>query len=417
MQPHKPTNSNRPYPLPRWRAAVEALENRHFRWYWLGRLTSLAAFQMDGVAQGWLTYALTGSAMSLGWISAARSLSLLLFSLYGGALSDRLQKRRILIAIRWIRLISHLVIAILISVDAIQVWHLAVRSLLSGVLLAIIMPAERAIVPELVDRQTLLNAFALSSIATGLMGMFAAWVAGLLIDTAGIAVVYYAIVVFHLLTALLVARLPASARAPLDTQSLWRSLFKAVQYVSGQPILPGLLGLALATTLFGRPYSTLMPPFAQEVMGFGASGLGLLTAAPQLGSLLSALAMASLGRFQAKGKLLLAAGLLWGIALLCFGNAQFLPIVVISLVVAGAASNTCFVTTQALLQVNADTRFHGRVMSLQIMMSGLALLGTLPASAVADWQGVPVAVSVLGLLLALAFLGIAVARPQLRYLS
>jgi MFS family permease len=372
---------------------------------------------MDGVAQGWLIYALTGSALSLGWISAARSLSLLVFSLYGGVLSDHFQKRSILIWVRWIRLLSHLVIAILISIDAIQIWHLAVRSLLSGVLLALIMPAERAIVPELVDRQTLLNAFALTSIATGLMGMLAAWVAGLLIDTVGIAVVYYAIVVFHLLTALLVTRLPLSNQEPGGTQSVWHSLIKVVRYVRGQPILLALLSLILATTVFGRPYSTLMPKFAQEVMGFGAAGLGLLTAAPQLGSLLSALAMASLGHFQAKGKLLLAAGFVWGISLFCFGNVRLLIVVLFSLVLVGAASNICFVTTQTLLQVNAETHFLGRVMSLQIMMSGLALLGTLPASAIADWLSVPSAMSVLGLLLASTFLSIMILKPQIRHLS
>jgi Na+/melibiose symporter-like transporter len=400
----------------RWAIAFGSLRNRQFLWYWLGRLTSLAAFQMDGVAQGWLVYELTGSALSLGWVSASRSITLLLFSLYGGVLSDRFDKRSILIWIRWVRLFAHLAIAVLISAGAIQVWHLAVRSMIAGVLLALIMPAERAIVPELVDRQTLLNAFALTSIATGLMGVLAAWAAGLLIDAVGIGTVYYAIVAFHLLTVIVVARLPRTGQRREVSGSVWADLVEALRYVSHQRVLLALLGLVLATGVLARPYRTLMPKYAKDVMGFGAAGLGLLTAAPQLGSLLSSLAMAFLGRFRAKGRLLLVAGAVLGTSLLFYSNARLLGVVLLFLVLAGAMGNVCLVTTQTLLQVNAEDRFLGRVMSLQIMMSGFIPLGTLPAGAIADQVGVPIAVTALGALLVTVF-GWAALSPRVRRLE
>jgi MFS family permease len=367
---------------------------------------------MDGVAQGWLVYELTGSALSLGWVSASRSITLLLFSLYGGALSDRFEKRSILIGIRWIRLAAHLIIAILISVDAIRRWHLAVRSLVAGVLLALIMPAERAIVPELVDRQTLLNAFALTSIATGLMGMLAAWVAGFLIDLSGVALVYYLVASFHLLTVLVVAQLPRTGRHHKNPNPIGRDLVDVLRYVSRQPILLSLLGLALAIVALGRPYRTLMPKYAKEMMGLDAAGLGLLTAAPQMGSLLSSLGMASLGRFRGKGKLLLVAGAVLGGSLLLFANVRVLGWVLLALVLTGAMNNVCHVTTQTLLQVSSEAQFLGRVTSLQIMMLGLAPLGMLPASALADWGGVPLAVSVLGALLVVVFVGMALPRQM-----
>jgi Na+/melibiose symporter-like transporter len=392
------------------------LRNRQFFWYWLGRLTSLAAFQMDGVAQGWLVYELTGSALSLGWVSASRSITLLLVSLYGGVLSDRFDKRSILIWIRWIRLLAHLAIAVLISAGAIQVWHLVARSMVAGVLLALIMPAERAIVPELVDRRTLLNAFALTSIATGLMGVLAAWAAGLLIDAVGIAAVYYAIVVFHLLTVVVVAQLPRTGRRREVSGSVWADLVEALRYVSRQRVLLALLGLALATVVLARPYRTLMPKYAKDVIGLGAAGLGLLTAAPQLGSLLSSLAMALLGHFRAKGRLLLVAGVVLGVSLLAFGNVRILGLVLFFLALAGFVNNVCLVVTQTLLQVNAEDRFLGRVMSLQIMMSGLVPLGALPASAIADRAGVPLAVSVLGALL-VAIFGTVALSPRVRRLE
>jgi Na+/melibiose symporter-like transporter len=402
--------------MSRWSIALGGLTNRDFRWYWLGRLTSLAAFQMDGVAQGWLVYELTGSALSLGWVSASRSVTLLLVSLYGGVLSDRFQKRSILIWIRWIRLLAHLAVALLISLGAIQVWHLAARAMVAGVLLALIMPAERAIVPELVDRKTLLNAFSLTSIATGLMGVLAAWVAGLLIDMVGVGAVYYAIVVFHLLTVIIVAQLPRTGRKREASESAWTDLVRAVRYITHQPVLLALLGLALATVVLARPYRTLMPTYAKDVMGFGCAGLGMLTAAPELGSLLSSVAMASLGRFRGKGKLLLVAGTVLGASLLVFGNVRVLGLVLFFLILAGFMNNICLVVTQTLLQVNAEDQFLGRVMSLQIMMSGLVPLGALPASAIADRAGVPVAVSALGALL-VAIFGVVALLPRVRRLE
>ena len=397
------TYSTNAVPASWWAVTFGALGNRQFRWYWLGRLTSLAAFQMDGVAQGWLVYELTGSALSLGWVSTARSLTLLLFSLYGGVLSDRFEKRSILIWVRWVRLLAHLAVAVLISLGVIQVWHLALRSLLAGMLLALIMPAERAIVPELVDRQTLLNAFALTSIATGLMGILTAWAAGWMIDTVGVAAVYYCMVAFHLLTVICVAQLPHSGTEPNRQRSLWGDSRAVLAYVGRQPVLLSLLGLAFAAVALARPYRTLMPQYAKEVMDFDASGLGLLIAAPQMGSLLSSLAVASLGRFRAKGKLLLAAGVALGGALVLYSNLQVLGWVILALLLAGAMENVCLVTTQTLLQVNTDDRFLGRVMSLQIMMSGLGPVGMLPASALADWGGVPLAMSVLGGLLVIVY--------------
>ena len=401
----------------RWTATFGALRDRHFRWYWMGRLTSLAAFQMDAVAQGWLVYNLTGSALSLGWISASRSATLLFFSLYGGVISDRFDKRSILIWIRWIRLAAHIVIAMLISLGAIRVWHLAVRSLLSGILLALIMPAERAIVPELVDRQALLNAFSLTAIATGLMGMLSAWAGGLLIEAAGVAVAYYAICAFHLLTVLVVAQLPVARKQHSATNPVLSEFVDVIRYILRRPTLLMLLGLALAVVVFARPYRTLMPKYAKEVMGLEAAGLGFLLAAPQLGSLLSSLAMATLRGFGAKGKLLLAAGAVLGLSLLIFVSVRPLPLVLLTLALVGAMNNTCLVTNQTLLQVNAADRFLGRVTSVYIMMSGLAPLGTLTTSALADRIGVPIAVGIQGALLVAVFGAMALFVPRVRGLE
>lgn len=124
----------------RWRT-FDALRDHNFRWLWVGQLAASATFQMGNVAQGWLVYQFTGSAFTLGWVSSGWSISILLLSLYGGAIADRLEKRDLLIWIRLAMALNNLAIALLISTGAIHIWHLAVSSLLSGVLFSFMMPA------------------------------------------------------------------------------------------------------------------------------------------------------------------------------------------------------------------------------------------------------------------------------------
>ena len=144
----------------RW-TTFDALRDRNYRWLWIGSLASSVTFQMGTVAQGWLVYELTGSAFALGWVGAGWAISTLLLSLYGGAVADRVDTRDLLIWSRLAMTLNTLTIALLISTGAIRLWHLAVNSLLSGVLFSFMMPASQAIISELVDRETLLNAVSL----------------------------------------------------------------------------------------------------------------------------------------------------------------------------------------------------------------------------------------------------------------
>ena len=165
------------------------------------------------------------------------------------------------------------------------------------------------------------------------------------------------------------------------------------------------------------PYRTMMPKYARDVMGLDASGLGTLTAAPGVGSLISSLIMASLGDFKRKGKLLLVAGIVMGLALVWFANTQALILVLILLAVVGAASNVCMVTNRTSLQISCDAPYLGRVMSAYMMMFGLTQLGTMPAGAIADRYGVSLVVMVQGALLAVAFVVVWLTQRRIRELE
>jgi MFS family permease len=160
-----------------------------------------------------------------------------------------------------------------------------------------------------------------------------------------------------------------------------------------------------------------MPKYARDVMGMDAKGLGLLVSAPGVGSLISALVLASLGDFRHKGKLLLLAGIVLGLALVAFANTQVFALVLVLLAVVGAMSNMCMVANRTLLQTNCDPSYLGRVMSAYMMMFGLTQLGTIPAGAVADSLGVSVVITVQGALFAIVLAVIWVIQPRLRKLE
>jgi MFS family permease len=398
-----------------WRDTFAALRIRHFRWLWVAALAGSTTFQMGAVAQGWLVYELSGSAFVLGWVSTGWSMATLLFALYGGVMADRIEKRSIMLGARGLMMLNTLIIALLISFNAIRIWHLLLNSILAGLSYSFIMPAQNAWIADLIDRRTLLNAAALSSVGMGLMGIFSAWAAGQIIEVYGVGGVYYAMFGMYSIAIFSISRLPTTGVLDgASASSVWSDLSDGVRYLVRNPLMLGLLLQGLARVLFAMPYRTFMPKFSSEVMGFDAAGLGLLMAAPGVGALISSMVVASLGDFRHKGLLLLASGVLAGSALVLFVGVPIWPLTLLFLVLVGGGENNAMVVTNALLQTYADPRYRARAMSMLMLVWGFTPLGVLPAGAIADRVGVPLVVGVQGTLLIVAFLAVWLWRPEIR---
>jgi MFS family permease len=190
-----------------------------------------------------------------------------------------------------------------------------------------------------------------------------------------------------------------------------------VGYLKTVPIMLPLLGIAIVRILLGWSYRTLMPVYAREVLQFDARGLGILSAAPSIGSLLGSLTLASLGDFRGKGKILLICGLVMGLALVGFSNTQHFVLALLILVIVGAARNGTIITNQTLIQENSSDAYRGRVMAMYMMTVGLLPLGTIPAGAIADRWGVPVALTIQGALMAIIFAALWLSRSRVRKLA
>ncbi|MBC7235474.1 MAG: MFS transporter [Chloroflexi bacterium] len=384
-------------------AAFDSLGNAGFRWLWLGRLASSATMEMGSVVQGWLAYELTGSALALGGVTAARSVARLVLSLYAGALADRFEKRQLLLLTRAGMVGCVLVLALLILTGLIQVWHLVAYSFLSGILSSFMMPAERAVMAELVGRKSLLNAVSLSSVGMGLMGIVGASAAGFMIASLGAGSVYLIMAGLYIWALFTLTRLPNSGIVSSGKTTVWEDLREGVRYMRTCPPMMPLIFIAGVRAVLGWSYRSLMPVYADQVLGFDARGLGILTAAPSVGSLISSMVLASMGRSRHKGQILLITGIIMGLGLIVFANIRPFAIVLLSLALVGAMRNATMITNQTLVQVNCDDNYRARAIAMYMAMMGLMPLGTIPSGALADFFGVPWVLNLQGILLVSIF--------------
>jgi MFS family permease len=400
-----------------WRTTFSSLENRTYRLYWMSLLASFSAQQMHLIVRGWLVYDLTDSALALGLVSAAAGVPILLFSLYGGVIVDRVDKRKLLIVTQALTAMATLTIAVLISMGAIALWHLIIAAIANGLILSFDLPGRQAIIPQLVGQRQIMNAVALGSGATNLTRVIAPALGGVLVGVMGIDGVYYLIVTCYVASAAFLLTMPALLTPTRDSRATVRSdLIEGLRYIRRSPILPALLAMAIVPIAFGMPYMMLMPVFAVDVLNVGASGLGYLMAAAGIGALTGSFLVASLGDFKHKGALLLVASASFGVFLILFANSNYFYIALFFLLGVGMANSIYMTTNNTLLQINTEDRMRGRVMSLYMMTIGLLPIAVLPASAIAESLGVSIAVGAGGAILLIFTLAMTLLRPTLRRL-
>ena len=415
-------------PARRSRRTFDALHIRDYRWYWLGTLASFFGMQMQMLAQSWLAYELTHSPFKLGLVSAAWGLPMLLFSLLSGVIIDRVQKRSLLMACQACMGVITLALAILITTGFIQYWHLLAASLLVGIAFSFNLPGRLAIVPEIVPRDNLYNAIALSSGAANLARVAGPALAGVLIGVSGTAGAYYCALVCYGVASASLFMLPATSKVSFRPgRSIMQDLMEGLQYLRDHSIILTVLAMEFVFAVFGMPYQSLMPVFA-ELLEVKALGYGFLMAMVGIGALFGSLVIASLGNFRRKGRLLLLAGITFGIMLVIFANTPSLGtalnmgsstfyLALFLLVLVGITSTGYTSTSVTVIQIYISDEVRGRVISVYGTVIGLFPVGVLLTGAIAETQGAPFAVTVGGVLLAGFMLIMVFASHRIRHLE
>jgi MFS family permease len=310
--------------------------------------------------------------------------------------ADRFDRQRLMFMTQSFLMLTALVMGLIISVGELKVWHLFAFTLLTGVAWAFNMPVRQSVIPNLVPREDLMNAMALNSAGFNMTRIVGPTAAGILIAKLGPADNFYLQAAAYMVVALTVLRLTVPPARRSNTASVRENLAEGARYVFGNSTMRTLMLLALVPVVVALPYFTIMPIFAQDVLGRGAGGYGLLLAAPGIGAVIGTLTIASLSGIERKGPVLLGAVFCLGALLIVFALSRSFWLSFGLLIVIGAVQMSYMTTNQTLLQLIIPDELRGRVMGIYMLNQGLLPFGALFAGGLSDVLGAPGAVVIMG---------------------
>lgn len=373
-----------PAPLERFKQGFRALQVRNYRLFWIGQLISLTGSWMQTTAQAWLVLQLTGSAFALGLVTTLQFLPIMLLSLFGGVITDRFAKQRVILVTQIAALAQAAIFGTLVATGAIQLWHVYVLAAIQGTVNAIDNPARQAFVPELAGRDYLVNAVALNSMLFNGARIVGPALAGLVIARFGIApTLYVNALSFVAVIVVLLMMNPRefAASPPRGDGAVSERLLEGLRYVWQTPSVLLIMIVVASIGTFGYNFSVVLPLLAGFVLKTSAAGFGGLSAFLGIGSLLAAITTAYTKQITPRRLLLGSAAFSVLLGAVAFSTNFALSAVL--LVALGFAGITFATTANSLLQLTVPDELRGRVMSLYILLFagstpiGGFLIGTL----------------------------------------
>jgi MFS family permease len=392
-------------------SVFSALRHRDFRLFLTGQLVSQCGTWVQTVAQGWLVLQLTDSAFAVGLVTALGSLPILLFTLYGGVVADRVDKRRTVLLLQSLMLLEALTLAVLTHQGWITVHLVAMLAAFYGLLSAFEVPARQAMVSEIVGKSDLMNAIALNSSAFNVARVIGPSIAGALIATVGLAACFYlnaasylAVIVGLLLMRIQRPAVPSKAPA-------FGALKEGFGYIFGNSWPRALVTIIAGFSIFGYSFLPMMPVFARDVLLLDADGYGAMVSAVGLGAAAGAIGMAVTGGPTRSGRLVIGTFAAFGVLLAGAAYAPGFWSALVLFTAAGSLMAMNGILSNTMLQLQAPDELRGRVMGFySFVVLGMAPLGAFQAGWVSEHFGVRVSYALGGVacVLMAALVGFAV---------
>jgi predicted MFS family arabinose efflux permease len=378
-----------------------ALHYPDFRLLWFGAFTSTCGSFMQALAQGWLVYTMTGSALLLGLDAFLATGPMLLFSLFGGVIADRIDRRKVLMISQWAQMSFALVLALLIWLKAVKIWHILVMSFLTGSAQSFSGPAYASLLPLLVRREDVPNAVAMNSMQFNLARVIGPALGGVVFALFGAAAcfLFNGVSFLAVIAAYMVMKMPALKAAPAR-RSVFEEMKEGFAFVTGSRTLLLLTFLAFAGTFFGMPLFTMLPVVAKQ-FHMGARGLSLLQAVYGFGSVIGAVFVAATSHAKRKGRVAMLLQLAFAVMLLGFAFSSTLIPCMIFGFFAGACVVGVVSLYSSLVQLATDDAMRGRVMSIfMLAFRGGMPLGNLMGGVVTQRWSLTTALAINGVMLA-----------------
>ncbi|MBZ2183330.1 MAG: MFS transporter [Bryobacter sp.] len=384
------------------RQIFKAFEYAEFRRMWLGACTSSIGTWMQNLAQSWLVYELTKSAWYLGLDAFLGQIPIFLFSMLGGVVADRKDRRKILVVSQLVQMTCAILLACLVGFGAVEVWHVLLLSFVVGTAQAFGGPAYQAMIPSLVQKEDLQNAIAMNSIQFNVARVIGPTIGGVTLSTFGatwcfgLNALSFVAVIFTLLS--VAPRPPAN----LGKEPVLESMKVGLRFMRDHSVMGGLVVLAFLMTLLGLPIMTFLPVFAERVFHLGKEAYSEMLVISGLGSVAGGIIVAATTHVPHKGRLALGSLLALGLFITGFAMSSNFYIACLMLFLGGAALIACFGLVSSLVQTQTQDSMRGRVMSIY----NVAFRGGMPFGAFASGKliesfSAPHVLAVNGLLLVL----------------
>lgn len=393
-----------------------SLKVKNFRIYWSGNVVSLTGTWIQSVAQSWLVFQLTNSAMLLGVVGFLGTIPVFLLSLLGGVLADRMNKRIILIFTQTAFMLLAFCLAILTQMKLVTATQIIIVAILNGIVMAFDAPSRQALTIELVGREHLMNAIVLNSVAFNSTRTIGPALAGILIATIGMSGCFYlnGISFLAVIFALFLIRINKRASNNKSNTAL-KDLKDGLIFIKNNRLILVLIIMVGVVSLFGVSYIILMPIFANDILKVGVKGMGILMSSSGVGALIAALALARLGDFKYKGRLLMSAAFIFSLSVVLFGLSKNFLFSLFTLAFIGGTSIMALALINTILQTTVRDDFRGRVMGVYMLtFAGILPFGSLIAGSLAHALGVSFTVTFCGIICATFFIIVNIAYLGLR---
>ncbi|MBE0570491.1 MAG: MFS transporter [Ignavibacteriaceae bacterium] len=371
---------------------LRALRHKNYRLFFTGQSISLIGTWMQQVALGWLVYRLTDSAFLLGLVGFSSQIPTFILASIAGVLADRYSKHKIIIATQTLAMIQAFILAYLTLSDSIQIWHILLLSLLSGLINAFDMPTRQSFVIEMVDdRNDLPNAIALNSSVFNAARLVGPTLAGLLITVVGEGICFLVNAISYV--TVIVSLLLMNIQPQINNQQngkVLEGLKEGIKYAYNFKPIRTLLLLIGLVSLTGMPYTVLMPVFARDILHGDAHTLGFLFGTVGLGAFTGAIYLASRKTVLGLARWIAAAASIFSLGLLFFSFSRNVYLSIGLMYFTGFGMMMQMASTNTLLQTLVDDDKRGRVMSLYVMaFMGTAPFGSFMAGTLASTIGAP----------------------------
>lgn len=377
-----------------------ALKIPVFRNYLFGAFISEIGNQMQVVAVAWQVYELTRNPASLGLIGLANFIPILLFSLIGGLTADKANRKKLLLFSQITQAILAFALFAAAFYQAANPYFIYSILFLIAIAQSFSIPARQAVMPNLVPKKYFMNAVSLGTLQFQLAIMIGPAIAGFIIGTVGVSLVYFinALSFLFFIGSILTLSVSLQRHNSNDIQLNFSSIWEGIKFVLAMPILYTTMILDFLATFFGTA-TILMPVFAKDILHVGAQHLGLLYAAPAIGGVFSGLLVAALHhKIKRQGQIILLSVILYGAATVAFGLSKTLPLSLFFLVLVGFGDMTSTIIRNTIRQVVTPDHLRGRMASvMRIFFQGGPQLGEMEAGFLAKLTSAPFSVVVGGI--------------------